>query len=59
MKKAGGKFSKKKRFRDFIKMRKLKKKPLAFSNLLKKPLLVQKQTIHQQKDLDFSFNLGP
>ena len=36
-----------------------KKKPLAFSNLLKKPLLVEKQTIHQQKDLDFSFNLTP
>ena len=25
----------------------------------KKPMLVLKQTIHQQKDLDFSFNLAP
>ena len=28
-------------------------------NILKKPLLVQKQTIHEQKALDFSFNLAP
>ena len=47
-------------FRDFIKMMKFEKKnPLAFSNFLKEPLLVQKQTIHQQKALDLSFNLSP
>ena len=28
-------------------------------NILKKPLLVQKQTIHEQKALDFSFHLVP
>ena len=28
-------------------------------NILKEPLLVQKQTIPQQKALDFSFNLAP
>ena len=28
-------------------------------NILKKPLLVQKQTISQQKALDLSFNLAP
>ena len=31
----------------------------AFFNMLKEPLLVQKQTIHQQKALDLSFNLTP
>ena len=36
-----------------------KKNPLAFFNFLKEPLLVQKQTIHQQKALDLSFNLTP
>ena len=36
-----------------------KKNPLAFSNFLKEPLLVQKQTIPQQKALDLSFNLTP
>ena len=36
-----------------------KKKPLAFFNILKEPLLVQKQTIHQRKALDLSFNLAP
>ena len=45
-------------FRDFLKMMKFKeKKPLAFFNFLKELLLVQKQTIHQQKALDLSFNL--
>ena len=33
--------------------------PPAFFNILKEPLLVQKQTIHQQKALDPSFNLTP
>ena len=33
--------------------------PLAFFNFLKEPLLVQKQTIPQQKALDLSFNLTP
>ena len=47
-------------FRDFIKIMKLKKKnPLAFSHFLKEKLLVRKQTIHQQKALDLSFNLTP
>ena len=32
--------------------------PPAFFNILKEPLLVQKQTIHQQKALDFSFYLA-
>ena len=32
---------------------------LAFFKILKDPMLVQKQTIHQQKALDYSFNLGP
>ena len=36
-----------------------KKKPLALFNILKEPLLVQKQTIHQRKALDLSFNLKP
>ena len=27
--------------------------------ILKEPLLVQKQTLHQQKALDLSFNLTP
>ena len=31
----------------------------AFSNILKEPILVQKQTLHQQKALDLSFNLAP
>ena len=31
--------------------------PPAFFNILKEPLLVEKQTIHQQKALDLSFNL--
>ena len=40
---------------------KIKKKDLLqrFSTFLKEPLLVQKQTIHQQKALDFSFHLAP
>ena len=33
--------------------------PPAFLNCLKEPLLVQKQTIHQLKALDLSFNLAP
>jgi len=33
--------------------------PPAFFNILKEPLLVQKQTIHQQTALDVSFNLAP
>jgi hypothetical protein len=36
-----------------------KKKTLALFNILKRPLLVQKQTIHQRKALDISFNLTP
>jgi hypothetical protein len=36
-----------------------KENPPAFSNFLKEPLLVQKQTIHQQKALNLSFNLTP
>ena len=36
-----------------------KRNLLVFFNLLKEPLLVQKQTIPQQKALDFSFNLAP
>ena len=32
-----------------------KKNPLAFSNFLKEPLLVQKQILHQQKALDLSY----
>ena len=28
-------------------------------NILKKPLVVLKQTIHQQKALDLSFNMAP
>ena len=32
--------------------------PVVF-NILKEPLLVQKQTIPQQKALDLSFNLAP
>ena len=31
--------------------------PPAFFNILKELLLVQKQTLHQQKALDLSFNL--
>ena len=47
-------------FRDFLKMMKFtKKNPLAFFNILKNPLLVQKQTIPQHKALDLSFNLTP
>ena len=46
-------------FRDFLKMMKFtKKKTLALFNILKEPLLVQKQTIPQQKALDLSFNLA-
>ena len=42
------------------KLRNLQKKnPLAFFNIVKEPLLVQKQTTPQQKALDFSFNLAP
>ena len=33
--------------------------PPAFFNILKEPLVVQKQTISQQKALDLSFNLTP
>ena len=33
--------------------------PPAFFNILKEPLLLQKLTIHQQKALNFSFNLAP
>ena len=36
-----------------------KKKTLALFNILKEPSLVQKQTIHQRKALDLSFNLTP
>ena len=36
-----------------------KKNPLAFFNFLKEPVLVQKQTIHEQKALDLGFNLTP
>ena len=36
-----------------------KKNPLAFFNIAKEPLLVQKQTTPQQKALDLSFNLTP
>ena len=32
--------------------------PVVF-NILKEPLLVQKQTLHQQKVLDLSFDLAP
>ena len=47
-------------FHDFLKiMNFTKKKPLAIFNILKKPLLAQKQTIPQQKALDLSFNLTP
>ena len=35
-----------------------KKNPLAFFNIVKEPLLVQKQTTPQQKALDLSFNLA-
>ena len=31
----------------------------AVFNILKEPLLIQKQTLHQQKALDLSFNLTP
>jgi hypothetical protein len=50
-----------KQFRYYIKIMKWKKnkKTLVFSNFLKEPLLVQNKTIHQQKALDFSFNLTP
>ena len=34
-----------------------KKKTLARFNILKEPLIVQKQMIHKGKALDFSFNL--
>jgi hypothetical protein len=44
-------------FRDFLKMMKItKKKPLVLFNILKEPLLVQKQTIHQRKALGLSYN---
>ena len=33
--------------------------PPVFFKILKEPLLVQKQTINQQKALDLSFNLAP
>ena len=33
--------------------------PPAFFNILKEPLLLQKLMIHQQKALNFSFNLAP
>ena len=33
--------------------------PPAFFNILKEPLLIQKQTIHQQTAHDLSFNLAP
>ena len=61
LKKAGRKFSKKKKIPRFHKNDEIKKKkkPLAFSNFLKEPLLIQKQTIHQQKALDFRFSLTP
>ena len=36
-----------------------KKNSLAFFNIVKEPLLVQKQTTPQQKALDLSFNLTP
>ena len=54
------KFFEKDYFRDFLKMMKFtKKNSLVFFNILKEPLLVQKQTIPQQKALDLSFNLAP
>ena len=60
LKKAGEKFSKKDYFHDFLKWQNYKKYFLQrFSNFLKEWLLVQKQTIHQQKSLDFSFHLPP
>ena len=41
-------------------MMKIKKKnPLAVFNILKEPLIVQKQMIHKQKALDITFNLTP
>ena len=36
-----------------------KKTPLALFNILKEPLLLQKQMIYQRKALDLSFNLAP
>ena len=54
------KIFKKDYFCDFLKMMKFQKKnPPVFFNFLKEPLLVQKQTIPQQKALDLSFNLAP
>ena len=58
-KNAGGKF-----FHNFVILRNrgynlfFKNFPPVFFNILKEPLLVQKQTIHQQKALDLSFNLA-
>jgi hypothetical protein len=47
-------------FRNFLKMMNLTKKThLALLNMLKEPLLVQKQTIPQKKALVLSFNLTP
>ena len=47
-------------FRDFLKMMKFTKKTsLNLFNILKKPMLVQKQRIRQQKVLDLSFFLTP
>ena len=47
-------------FPQFLKMTKIKNifSP-AFFNILKEPYVVKKQTIHQQKALDLSFNLTP
>ena len=45
-------------FRDFLKNLQ-KKNSLAFFNVLKEPLIVKKQTTHQQKALDLSFHLTP
>ena len=33
--------------------------PPVFFNIVKEPLLVQKQTLHLQKALDLSYNLAP
>ena len=47
-------------FRDFLKMMKFTKIYfLQPYNILKEPLLVQKQTLRQQKALDLSFNSAP
>ena len=50
------------KFQDFYEIAEIiffKNFPPAFFNIVKEPLLVLKQTIHQQKALDLSFNLRP